>query len=146
MKLKYVLAALVLFAAVVCVHGEPFTPDEGIFAFQEVDTFEINGLNFTLPTSYSPVSEDANTVMFKNGKDKIRISVSDDGKIKKVKSDKSKNITSQKTMMGSKNGYLVDKNGTYTFSYKDEGKLVTMKSKDMALMTGIIEFGGKQNG
>jgi hypothetical protein len=41
-------------------------------------------------------------------------------------------------MVGSQEGYLVDKNGTFTFSYKEGGKLVTIKSKDMALMMGAM--------
>ena len=41
-------------------------------------------------------------------------------------------------MFGSVEGYLVDKNGTYTFSYKEDEKLVVIKSKDMALMIGAM--------
>ena len=41
-------------------------------------------------------------------------------------------------MFGSVEGYLVDKNGTYTFSYTEDDKLVVVKSKDMSLMMGAI--------
>lgn len=42
-------------------------------------------------------------------------------------------------MLGSAEGYLVDNNGTYTFSYTLDDKLVIITSKDMSLMIGIIE-------
>lgn len=138
MKLKYVLAIMLLFALIACVHAETFMPDEGIFAFREVETFEINGINFTVPTDYNVTYQGDTEMDFKHVKDKLKISVVKDGKIRKVKNDPSKNITSGKTMLGSVDGYLVDKNGTYTFSYKEDGKLVVIKSKDMALMMGVM--------
>jgi hypothetical protein len=138
MKLKYVVALVALFAVMGFVHAETFMPDEGIFAFREVETFEINGINFTVPTDYEVVFENGTDMHFKHGKDKLKISVIKNGKIKKVKRNPSKNITSARTMVGSQEGYLVDKNGTFTFSYKEDGKLITIKSKDMALMMGAM--------
>lgn len=138
MKFRYLLLAVLFFCVIACVHAEVYTPDEGIFAFREVETFEINGINFTVPTDYEPTFENETQMDFKNGKDKLKISVVKDGKVKKVKKDKSKNITSEKTMFGSVEGYLVDKNGTYTFSYTEDDKLVVVKSKDMSLMMGAI--------
>lgn len=138
MKFRYLLLAVLFFCVIACVHSEVYTPDEGIFAFREVETFEINGINFTVPTDYEPTFENETQMDFKNGKDKLKISVVKDGKVKKVKKDKSKNITSEKTMFGSVEGYLVDKNGTYTFSYTEDDKLVVVKSKDMSLMMGAI--------
>lgn len=75
---------------------------------------------------------------FKGDFDKIKVKVNDNAKVKKVKSDKSKNITSSKTMFGSVKGYLVNNNGTYTFSYKEDGKLVVIKSTNMPLMIGAM--------
>ena len=138
MKFRYLLLAVLFFCVIACVHAEVYTPDEGIFAFREVETFEINGINFTVPTDYEPTFENETQMDFKNGKDKLKISVVKDGKVKKVKKDKSKNITSEKTMFGSVEGYLVDKNGTYIFSYTEDDKLVVIKSKDMSLMMGAI--------
>lgn len=138
MKFRYLLLGMLFFCMIACVHGEAYTPDEGIFAFREVDTFEINGINFTVPTDYEITDEDETHMNFKHDQDKLKISVVKDGKVKKVKNDKSKNITSGKTMLGSVEGYLVDKNGTYTFSYKEGDKLVVVKSKDMSLMMGVI--------
>lgn len=138
MKIRYIIPILILFALVGTVSAETFTPDEGIFAFREVEIHEINGINFTVPTDYEVTFENSTQKDFKYGKDNLKISVTDNGTVKKVKENKTKNITSGKTMFGSVEGYLVDKNGTYTFSYKEDGKLVVIKSKDMALMIGAI--------
>lgn len=138
MKLKYIIAPILLFALVACVSAEPFTPNEGIFAFKEVEIHDINGINFTVPIEYEVTFENSTQMDFKHGKDKLKISVVDNGTVKKVKENKTKNITSGKTMFGSVEGYLVDNNGTYTFSYKEDAKLVVIKSKDMALMMGAI--------
>lgn len=138
MKFKYILAAMMLFAVMGFVHGETFTPDEGIFAYREVEIFEINGINFTVPTDYNVTFENGTEMHFAHDADKLKISVADEGKIRTVKTDRSKNITSGDTMLGSQEGYLVDKNGTYTFSYADSGKLVTVKSRDMSLMMGAM--------
>lgn len=139
MKLRYIVPLALLFALIACVSAETFTPDEGIFAFREVEIFEINGINFTVPTDYNVTFQSDTEMDFKHDKDKLKISVVKGGKVKKVKKDPSKNITSGKTMFGATEGYLVDKNGTYTFSYKQDGKLVVLKSKDMALMIGAME-------
>ena len=138
MKFKYIIPLLLVFALIACVSAESFTSNEGIFAFREVEIHEINGVNFTVPTDYEITFENSTEMDFKHDKDKLKISVVDNGTVKKVKKNPSKNITSGKTMFGSIEGYLVDKNGTYTFSYKEDGKLVVIKSRDMALMMGAI--------
>ncbi len=138
MKIKYILPVLLLFALIACVSAESFMPNEGIFAFREVEIHEINGINFTVPTDYEVIFENSTQMDFRHDKDKLKISVDENAKVKKVKKNPSKNITSGKTMLGSVEGYLVDKNGTYTFSYKEDGKLVVIKSKDMSLMMGAI--------
>jgi hypothetical protein len=138
MKFKYFLAILILFALIGIVYAETYVPTEGNFAFQEVEVFEINGINFTVPTEYNITYQGDTEMDFKNDFNKLKITVVKDGKVHKVKKDPSKNITSGKTMLGSQEGYLVDKNGTYTFSYKEDGKLVVIKSKDMSLMVGAM--------
>ena len=138
MKLKYLLMVLFIFAALGFVHGETFVPDEGQFAFQEVETFDINGVNFTVPTDYDVTHENDTSMHFKKGKDKLKISVVDNGTVKKVKENKAKKITSSKTMVGSVEGYLVDRNGSYTFSYEEGDKLVVIKSRNMPLMIGAM--------
>ena len=120
MKFKYIIAPIILLALVACVSAEPFTPNEGIFAFKEVEIHDVNGINFTVPTEYEVTFENSTQMDFKHGKDKLKISVVDNGTVKKVKENKTRNITSGKTMFGSVEGYLVDKNGTYTFSYKED--------------------------
>ena len=137
MNFKYILALALLFGLISTVSAS-FMPDEGIFAYREVETFEINSVNFTVPVDYEPTFKNFTHMDFKNGKEKLKISVIDNGTVKKVKENSSKNITSGKTMLGSQEGYLVDKNGTYTFSYKEGDKLVVIKSKDMSLMIGAI--------
>ena len=115
-----------------------FHSDKRYIRLPEVEIHEINGLNFTIPTKYDVASQDYNQMEFKGDFDKIKITVNDNAKVKKVKSDKSKNITSAKTMFGSVKGYLVNNNGTYTFSYKEDGKLVVIKSTNMPLMIGAM--------
>ena len=138
MKIKFIIPLFLLFALVACVSAESFTPDQGIFAFREVEIHDINGINFTVPTEYEVTFENSTQMNFKHDKDKLKISVVDNGTVKKVKENKTKNITSGNTMFGSVEGYLVDKNGTYTFSYKEGDKMVVIKSEDMALMMGAI--------
>ena len=41
-------------------------------------------------------------------------------------------------MLGSVEGYLIDRNGTYAFSFMENNTLVTVSSKDMTLMMGVI--------
>lgn len=137
MTLKYVLAFVLLFALISTVSAS-FMPDDGIFAYRQVETFEINGVNFTVPVDYEPTFENITHMDFKNGKEKLKISVIDNGTVKKVKENPSKNITSGKTMLGFQEGYLVDKNGTYAFSYKEGDKLVVIKSEDMSLIIGAM--------
>ena len=137
MNFKYLLLIFLLFAFISCV-GASFVPDEGTFAFREVEIFEINGINFTVPTDYEAVFENSTEMHFRHDAERLKISVVDDGQVKKVKENKSRNITSGETMFGSVEGYLVDKNGTYTFSYNEGDKLVVVKSMDMNLMMGAM--------
>ena len=92
-----------------------------------------------MPTDYEVTFENSTEMHFKNSGDKLEISVVENGTVKKVKENKTKNITSGKTMLGPVEGYLVDKNGTYTFSYEDNDKLVVIKSENMPLMIGVME-------
>lgn len=121
--------------------ADPFTPTNGTFAYQEIEIFEINGINFTVPTDYDVIFENGTEMDFRHDKDKLKISVVDNGTVKKVKENKTRNLTSAKTMLGEVKGYLVDRNGTYTFSYKQDDKLVVIKSKNMPLMIGAMEAG-----
>lgn len=138
MKIKIIILLMIAIGFIGLAHAEPFTPTNGTFAFQEVDIHEIKGINFTIPTKYNITHEDYDEMDFKGVFDKIKIKVTDNGKVKKVKADKSKNITSGKTMLGSVKGYLINKNGTYTFSYKEDGKLVVIKSTNMPLIIGAM--------
>lgn len=139
MKIKYFIALFIFLATMACVSAETFTPDQGIFAFREVETFEINEINFTVPADYNVTYHGDTQMNFTNGHDDLSITVDENAKVKKIKSDRSKNITSGKTMLGSAEGYLIDDNGTYTFSYKADEKLVVIKSGDMSVMIGAMD-------
>lgn len=136
MKFRYLLAILLLFALIGFVSAEAFTPEEGTFAFREVENYTLHDINFTVPTEYRLQDSGNDFLDFKHGKDKLKITVVKDGKVEKVKS--TKKIKSGKTMLGSQKGYLVDKKGSYTFSYYEGDYLVTIKSKDMSLMIGVM--------
>lgn len=88
MKVKLIITvALVLaFAGYVC--AETFTPNEGNFAFQEVENYTLHGINFTIPTSYELKDNDSDNMIFKDGKNKLQIKIIENGKIKKSEFDK----------------------------------------------------------
>ena len=137
MKLRYLIAILAILLFVGFVSGEKFTPSEGDFAFKEVENYTLHGINFTVPVEYKLKDKQEDSLLFKHGKDKLKITVKKNGKIKKVKS--TKKIKAEKTMIGSVKGYLVDKNGkSYSFSYKEGKYLVTIKSNDMPLLIGVM--------
>ena len=137
MKLRYLIAILLVFLFVGFVSGQTFTPTEGDFAFKEVKNYTLHGINFTVPVEYKLKEKHDDSLLFKHGKDKLKIKVKKNGKIKKVKS--TKKIKAEKTMIGSVKGYLVDRNGkSYTFSYKEGKYLVTIKTNDMPLLIGVM--------
>lgn len=138
MKVKIIFILLTLLFFIGFANAQTFTPTNGTFAYQEVEIFNINDINFTIPTKYNITYQNSTEMHFKNSIDKLKISVEDNGTYKKVKENHTKNITSGKTMIGSTEGYLVDKNGSYTFSYKENNKLITIKSKNMPLIIGAI--------
>ena len=139
-KIKFVaciLAVLLLFALLGFVCAEAYIPTEGDFAFREVENFTLHGINFTVPTDYKLNDSGDDFLLFKDGKDKLKITAEKNGTIKKVKS--TKKIKSGKTMLGSVKGYLVDKNSkSYTFSYKEGDYLVVIKSNDLSLIMGVM--------
>ncbi|MBE6499650.1 MAG: hypothetical protein E7Z80_03750 [Methanobrevibacter thaueri] len=138
MKTKYLLLITLTILLIGCVQAKTFTPKEGTFAYKEVEKIKINKIKFTIPTEYKIKHKTPTQIQFQHNKDKLKITVTNKGHIKKVKNNPSKNITSSKTMLGSVKGYLVDKNGKYTFSYKEKGKLITIKAKDMNLIIGTM--------
>lgn len=136
MRFRYLLIVVLFLVFVGAVSAETFMPDQGLFAFREVEIIEINDVNFTIPTDYEEIQSNNTFKEFKFKNDKLNISVVDNGTVDKVKSNKT--IKSGKTMLGSVDGYLVDRNGTYTFSYHEGDKLVVITSKDMSLMMGVM--------
>lgn len=135
MKLRYLAIIALLFISV-GVTSASYMPDEGTFAFREVENYTLHDINFTVPVDYELKDIGDDFLVFKHDKEKLKINVTENGKIKKVNS--TKNVTAGKTMMGSQEGYLVDRNGSYTFSYKEGDYLVTIKSKNMPLMIGVM--------
>lgn len=137
MRFTYVIAALLLFALVGFASAEAFIPTEGDFAFREVENFTLHGINFTVPTDYKLNDSGDDFLLFKDGKNKLKITVEKNGKVKKVNS--TKKIKAGNTMVGSVKGYLVDKNSkSYTFSYKEGKYLVVIKANDLSLITGVM--------
>lgn len=137
MKLRYLMAIILTLALAGFVCAETFTPTEGSFAFKEVENYTLHGINFTVPVEYKLKDKDNDHLLFKDGKNKLKITVEKNGKIKKVNS--TKKIKAEKTMLGSVKGYLVDKNSkSYTFSYKQGKYLVVIKSNDLPLIIGVM--------
>lgn len=138
MKFKILAAAVLLFFVMGPGFCESYTADSGVFIYQEVENFTLNGFNFTVPTSYWLIFENETSLTFEGDNDTLIIDVIADGEIQKVNSTKS--VTADETMFGSVEGYLVDNNGTYTFSYIEDDYLVSVSSKDMRLMMGVLGF------
>ena len=110
MKFRYLLAIVLLFALIGFVSAEAFMPEEGTFAFREVENYTLHDINFTVPTEYRLQDSGNDFLDFKHGKDKLKITVVKDGKIEKVKS--TKKIKSGNTMLVSCNhqikGHVID--------------------------------------
>ena len=133
-KVILVISLALVFAGV--VFAEPYMPTEGEFAYVEVENYTLHDINFTVPCDFEITDSGDDFLSFAHGKDRLKISAVKDAKIKKVNS--TKKVTSGKTMLGSQNGYLVDRNGSYTFSYTEGDYLVTIKSKNMPLIIGVM--------
>ena len=138
MKFKIIIGFLMIFSlmGIVCAS---YTAESGIFIYKEVENYTLNGFNFTVPTDYDLVVENETSLAFEGSNDTLTISTVKDGKIEKVNSIK--NVTADNTMLGSIEGYLVDRNGTYTFSYSQDDYLISVSSKDMTLMMGVLGMG-----
>lgn len=136
MKFKMLLAIVVIIAFAGVVSAETYMPQDGVFAYQEVENYTLNGFNFTMLADYDLIFENETHMMFEGDNNTLNISVDENGKINKVNS--TKNVTASKTMLGSAEGYLVDGNGSYTFSFLENETLITVSSKDMTLMMGVI--------
>lgn len=136
MKFKHILLLLIVLAFIGAVSAQSYVPGEGNFAFREVENYTLHDINFTVPTDYNLKDSGDDFLTFKDGKNKLKIITEKNGKIKKVNS--TKKVKSGKTMLGSVKGYLVDRNGSYTFSYKEGKYLVTIKSKDLQLIIGVM--------
>ena len=83
MKLKYFIVLFIFLATMACVSAETFTPDQGIFAFREVETFEINEINFTVPADYNVTYHGDTQMNITNGHDDLSITVDENAKVKK---------------------------------------------------------------
>lgn len=136
MKFKIFTAMLLLFAVIGVAFCASHTAESGVFIYQEVENYTLNGFNFTVPASYGLIFENETSLTFEGDNDTLIIDVIDGGEIQKVNS--SGNISADETMFGSVEGYLVDDNGTYAFSYIEDGCLVRVSSKDMRLMMGVL--------
>ncbi|WP_407374401.1 hypothetical protein [Methanobrevibacter sp.] len=136
MKFKFLMVIVFAIVFIGLVHAESFTAQQGTFAYKEVENYTLNGFNFTIPVEYDLAYENDTHMFFDGNNNTLNISVIKNGKIKEVNS--TKNITASDTMFGSVDGYLVDRNGSYTFSYMEGEKLISISSRDMTLMIGVI--------
>lgn len=136
MKFKILVAVLLVFGLIGVVYSASYMPETGIFAYKEVENYTLDGFNFTVPVSYNLTSQTNSSLSFKGFNDTLKINVVENGEIKQVNS--TKNVTAGETMLGSQEGYLVERNGTYTFSYIEDEYLVRVSSKNMTLMMGVL--------
>lgn len=136
MKLKIALAIVLVMISIGVVSAESYMPQEGVFAFKEVEDYTLNGFNFTILSEYGLVFENQTHMEFEASNNTLNISVVENGNITEVNS--TNNVTASQTMLGSVEGYLVDRNGSYTFSFFENETLITVSSKDMTLMMGVI--------
>ena len=137
MKIKFLIAILLILTSVGFVYSESYMPHDGVFAYKEVENHTLNGFNFTILSEYKLVYQNTTHMFFEGNNNTLNISVEDNNKTTDDYS--TENMTaSETTMMGSVEGNFADRNGTYTFSFEDNGKLITVSSKDMTLMMGVI--------
>lgn len=136
MKMKLLIAILLVLASIGFAYSETYMPQDGVFAYKEVENYTLNGFNFTMLADYKLASQNSTHMFFEGNNNTLNISVEDNGTVNQVNS--TKNVTVSETMLGSVEGYLVDMNGSYTFSFIENGDLVTVSSKDMTLMMGVI--------
>lgn len=130
---------MVVFLAVICVSAVSaaiYTPQEGTFAYKEVQEYTLSGFNFTMLNSYDIVFHDETHMSFRGNNNTLNITVSDNGTIDEINSTEGSDAS--KTMLGPVEGYLVDRNGDYTFSFIEDNSLVTLSSNDLSLMIGVI--------
>lgn len=136
MKFKIALACILMILSIGIASAESYMPQDGVFAFKEVENYTLNGFNFTILSNYDVLMENETHMAFEGDNNTLNISVVDGGNITRVNS--TDNVTASDTMLGSVEGYLVDRNGSYTFSFIENDKLITVSSKDMTLMMGVI--------
>lgn len=136
MKIKVLTAVFLILASLAIGCCEAYLPHEGVFAYTEVENYTLNDFNFTIPSMYNPVFNNATHMFFTSANSTLNLSVVDGAKIHEVNS--SKNVTASYTMFGSVDGYLVNRNGSYSFSFYENETLITVSSKDMTLMVGVI--------
>lgn len=134
--MKFLIAILLILTSIGFVYSESYIPQEGTFAYKEVDDYTLNGFNFTILSSYKQVFHDSTHMNFEGNNNTLNISVEDINKTEEIYP--TQNLTESRTMLGSVEGNLIDRNGTYTFSFEENNKLVTVSSKDMTLMVGVI--------
>ena len=136
MKLKYLLIALLALALAGAVSAQSYRPTQDTFAYIEVENYTLHDINFTVPVEYELKDSGEDFLLFKHGKEKLKINAVKNGTIKKVNS--TKKVKANTTLLGTQKGYLVDRNGSYTFSYHEGKYLVTIKSKNLPLVNGVM--------
>ena len=137
MKFKIFVVGLLLLASIGFVCAETYMPHEGPFAYKEVQKYSLNGFDFVMPTIYNLTYHDNTDMHFEGNNETFNVNVVKDAN-QSGNSTAFKGVSGSKTMVGSVEGDLVEKNGTYEFSFHQQDYTVTLTSKDMSLMIGVM--------
>jgi len=122
---KIIFIFVVMLISVSCI----WAADKVIY-YENDTLIQYDSLNFTIPHGYGPLNSSQNetTVVFINEKNEsINITVGD------------KLAKGNHTMFGSHTGYLNKTNSTFTFSYVDSGKNVTVSARSQPIILKVLE-------
>lgn len=135
MRFKILILSFIVLASIGFAYAGTYVPQEGQFAYIEVQNYSLNGFDFIMPTSYNLTYKDDTNMYFEGNNKTFDVTVVKDYN---QSTDQTFNTSASKTMLGSVEGDMVEKNGTYSFSFHQQDYTVTLTSKDMSLMIGII--------
>lgn len=135
MKFKIFIICLIILASAGFACAETYMPQDGQFAYMEVQNYSLNDFDFIMPVIYNLTYQDDTNMYFEGNNKTFDITVVKDANQSMYATNDS---AGSKTMIGSVEGNLVEKNGTYTFSFHQQDYTVTLKSKDMSLMIGVM--------
>lgn len=136
MKYKILILSFIILASIGFAYAGTFVPQEGQFAYKEVQNYTLNDFNFIMPVVYNLTYQDDTNMHFEGNNETFDVSVVKDAN--RSMDTTTNDVSGSKTMLGSVEGNLFEKNGTYEFSFHQQDYMVTLTSKDMSLMIGVI--------